>query len=169
MPTTLRGQEEANEACVDTVGEYGKRVKKRGRSAGLYFMSKMSGERMPASTMVRRSTCQLQTIYHQRIMRTISPSDGLGWLYAYVDWGGEWKIGQSGLRIDVELNQLRTSFSNFAVLIGPDFIAHRVQKFRFTVNFVCHRVHVEKFIFTGKWRDVWRKIVRPALRKAAIA
>ncbi|KAJ4463631.1 hypothetical protein C8J55DRAFT_494244 [Lentinula edodes] len=162
MPTTLRGQEEANEACVDTVGEYGKRVKKRGRSAGLYLMSKMSGERMPASTMVRRSTCQLQTIYHQRIMRTISPSDGLGWLYAYVDWGGEWKIesgsGQSGLRIDVELNQLRTSFSNFAVLIGPDFIAHRVQKFRFTVNFVTECMSKNSFspasggMFGGRFR-----------------
>lgn len=48
-----------------------------------------------ASAMVRRSTCQLQTIYHRRIMRPISPSDGFGWLYAYVDWGGEWKIGMT--------------------------------------------------------------------------
>ncbi|KAJ3870353.1 hypothetical protein F5051DRAFT_447878 [Lentinula edodes] len=26
-------------------------------------------------------------------MQPILPSDGFSWLYAYVDWDGEWKIG----------------------------------------------------------------------------
>ncbi|KAJ3873062.1 hypothetical protein F5051DRAFT_444589 [Lentinula edodes] len=45
--------------------------------------------------MTRRSTHKLQKLHVQRLMRPISASDGFGWIYAYVDWGSEWKIGMT--------------------------------------------------------------------------
>ncbi|KAJ4497388.1 hypothetical protein C8R41DRAFT_865463 [Lentinula lateritia] len=43
--------------------------------------------------MARRRTHQLQSLYRQRISRLISPSDGPGWIYVYIDNGNEFKIG----------------------------------------------------------------------------
>ncbi|KAJ3921647.1 hypothetical protein F5877DRAFT_64725 [Lentinula edodes] len=45
--------------------------------------------------MTRRSNHKLQKLHVQRLMRPISASDGFGWIYAYVDWGSEWKIGMT--------------------------------------------------------------------------
>ncbi|KAJ3884233.1 hypothetical protein GG344DRAFT_71498, partial [Lentinula edodes] len=45
--------------------------------------------------MARRRTHQLQSLYRQRISRPISPSDGPGWIYVYIDNGNEFKIGMT--------------------------------------------------------------------------
>ncbi|KAH7881537.1 hypothetical protein F5879DRAFT_927790 [Lentinula edodes] len=107
--------------------------------------------------MARRRTHQLQSLYRQRTSRPISPSDGPGWIYVYIDNGNEFKIGmtknferrfglnQYWLRIDVERNLLSTFFWRFS----------------------C-RVHVEKFVFAGNRRDIRRKILGPALRWAVM-
>ncbi|KAJ3870702.1 hypothetical protein F5051DRAFT_434436, partial [Lentinula edodes] len=46
-------------------------------------------------TMAHRGIHQLQSLYRQRISRRISPSDGPGWIYVYVDNGNEFKIGMT--------------------------------------------------------------------------
>ncbi|KAJ4469354.1 hypothetical protein C8R41DRAFT_870995 [Lentinula lateritia] len=45
--------------------------------------------------MTRRPTYRLQKLYTRQRLRLVSPSDGRGWLYAYLDGGIEWKIGMS--------------------------------------------------------------------------
>ncbi|KAJ3870957.1 hypothetical protein F5051DRAFT_434241 [Lentinula edodes] len=45
--------------------------------------------------MTRRPTQTLRSLYIRLLRRQISPSDGRGWLYAYLDGGTEWKIGMS--------------------------------------------------------------------------
>ncbi|GAW07399.1 hypothetical protein LENED_009388 [Lentinula edodes] len=77
-------------------------------------------------TMARRRTHQLQSLYRQRISRPISPSDGPGWIYVYIDNGNEFKIGMTkNFERHVERNLLSTFFWRFSASIGPSFIAIR--------------------------------------------
>ncbi|KAJ4499783.1 hypothetical protein C8R41DRAFT_863762 [Lentinula lateritia] len=108
--------------------------------------------------MARCRTHQLQSLYRQQILRPISPSDGPGWIYVYIDNGNEFKIGMTK---DFERRQQewdRNCPCLDRIWFKPILAVNRRR--------VGCRVHVEKFVFAGHCRDIRRKILGPALRRA---
>ncbi|KAH7872184.1 uncharacterized protein C8R40DRAFT_1071958 [Lentinula edodes] len=109
--------------------------------------------------MTRRPTYRLRKLYTRQRLRIISPSDGRGWLYAYLDGGVEWKIGMSKDLVRRRHDWEKRCLCRNRKWFPPVPVANRRR--------AGYRVHIEKFTFTGHWRLVWREIVKPALQRAA--
>ncbi|KAJ3875419.1 hypothetical protein F5051DRAFT_430587 [Lentinula edodes] len=127
-----------------------------------------------------RSFQELQLLYDIRHRRTISDTDGQGYLYAYVD-SNEVKVGMTK-----NFNHRKEEWDRNCPYAGriwlpplrvanrrrAESLAHLLLEMACTDRprmycQNCHRTHVEKFIFRGLWPVAWRTIIYPILLRAA--
>ncbi|KAJ3764811.1 hypothetical protein FB446DRAFT_709984 [Lentinula raphanica] len=125
--------------------------------------------------MSRRSKRVLRSLYASRKARPTSRADGPGYLYAFVDHSRRWKIGMSK-----NFHQRRRQWNIKCRSPGrnwlpPLAVKRRRRADRESIALSAQRLgviqgcntHREIFLFNSKQSIVWKKIIRPILRKAA--
>ncbi|KAJ3872471.1 hypothetical protein F5051DRAFT_507096 [Lentinula edodes] len=131
----------------------------------------------------RRPSQKLRALYKSRQSCSISPTDGQGFLYAFVDNGNCWKIGMSNHYQRRKTEWERQCPCANRIWLPPirvswrrrsESLAHLSLELEcFDRPHIycahCRKNHIEKFIFIGSWYSVWRTVIRPTLVRAAVA